>query len=86
METKITGLTPLNVKALSEVFSESAAHGALVLTATTATWTNDTPLMAIFKLDKAMAELSWRGHPRHSLHAVRRKLVNLANLPGKTVW
>jgi hypothetical protein len=74
METKITGLTKLNVEALREVFP---AGIGLELTATTATWTQETPLEAIQRLDTAMATLPTRGYPRHSLYAVRRKLARL---------
>jgi len=78
MDSKITGLTSLNVDALREVFSHNVEDGVLVLTATTATFVNETPLEVVSRLDAAMYRLPTRGHPRHSLHAVRRKLVRLA--------
>ena len=70
-ETKITGLTALNVRALNEV-----ADAFCTTTATTATFygpveTNLEVLRGI------VASLPGRGHPKASLHAVVRKLSAL---------
>ena len=71
---KINGLTRSNVRALREVFAGAVAEGDIVLTATTATWTRASAEVALIALDTAMNRLPVHGHPRASLHAVRRKL------------
>jgi hypothetical protein len=71
MSTRITKLTASNVSALGEVFGEDA----LVTTATTAEWPGLEPEAVLAALDARMAELPTKGHPRASLHAVRRKLA-----------
>jgi len=78
MDSKITGLTHFNISALREVFTSNYEDGSLVLTETTATFVDCPPQEAVKALDSAMTRLPTRGHPRHSLHAVRRKLVRLA--------
>lgn len=75
---KISGLTKDNVRALREVFPGAIQEGDIVLTVTTATWTRATPSLALLALDTAMGRLPIKGHPRHSLHAVRRKIARLA--------
>lgn len=78
MDTKVTGLTFDNVRALREVFADPIEEGILIVTATTATFTGLTPDQAVRELDRVRLRLPSRGHPRQSLHAVRRKLVALA--------
>ena len=75
MNTKASGLTFQNLSALREVFAAPIEEGILILTATTATFTGLTPDQAVRELDRVMLHLPSRGHPRQSLHAVRRKLV-----------
>jgi hypothetical protein len=75
--TRITQLTPSNILALREVFPEAVFCGYLYLTATTATWKRQSPAQVLASLDTAMAMLPTRGHPRASLHAVRRKVAKL---------
>lgn len=88
---KIRGLTVFNVNALREACdlgSELDGTGFNVyLTATTAEFVGGesealTASLAIRWLDGQMAQMPTRGHPRHSLHAVRRKLVALLPLTG----
>ncbi len=69
--TKITGLSPLNVRALSETTN------GVELTATTATFPGLTPTEARRRVEAVIATLPGRGHPRASLHAVRRRLIAL---------
>lgn len=84
MQTKITGLTALNVQALEQIQGAVPVAGNLTLTATTATW--DVPATtALDDVTRAMARLASRkGHPYHSLHAVRRKLARAAEQQGAT--
>lgn len=72
---KISGLTRMNVMALREVFPQ---EDELTVTATTATWKRENASEVLYKLDTAMNRMPTNGHPRASLHAVRRKLVRLA--------
>ena len=85
METKISGLTASNVRALRETFPDSLAEGNLKLTATTATWSVPAHA-ALTALDGAMSLMPSKGHPRASLYAVVRKLVKAmeAETPSTT--
>lgn len=76
--TKIGGLTRLNVRALREVFPQMVNDGVLVLTATTATFHGFRAEEVLKILEYVMGTLPTAGHPRASLHAVRRKLVKEA--------
>jgi hypothetical protein len=76
METKITGLTASNIDALKTTSKELVDVGALELTRTTATF-RDEPQAVLRYIDVTMAGLPTRGHPRASLHAVRRKIAAL---------
>jgi hypothetical protein len=71
--TKLTGLSAQNVRAISETFSESL----VTTTKTTATFRMG-PVEAAELVVRAIAELPGRGHPKASLHAVRRRLVEVA--------
>lgn len=80
MIVKINGLTRSNVSALREVLPEAVEAGHIVLTATTATWMNATSASeALSQVDWVMGQLPTKGHPRASLHAVRRKLAKEAS-------
>jgi hypothetical protein len=71
MTVKITGLSPLNVRALRETTADNAAR--VKLTATTATF--DTSAQdALNYVNQIIASLPGRAHPKASLHAVARKL------------
>lgn len=72
-ETKITGLTALNVRAIREVFTEP---GLVTTTATTATF-HDSPQGVAALLMVTIDGLPGRGHPKASLHAVLRKVRRL---------
>ncbi len=69
--TKISGLTASNVRAIRETIPN------VDTTATTATFGTDA-LSARMLVEATMDRLPTRGHPRASLHAVRRKLAKLA--------
>jgi hypothetical protein len=69
---KITGLTRMNCLAIREAFP---LEDEVSVTATTATWKRYDAAEALQRLDTAMSVMPTNGHPRHSLHAVRRKLV-----------
>jgi hypothetical protein len=73
LSTKITGLTGLNVMALRETQTDLIEHGALELTATTATF-NMPAEAAWAKIVETIGNFDGRGHPKASLHAVARKL------------
>lgn len=74
---KITGLSPLNVSAIHETSEQLRSRPGVVSIATT-------PTTAVFEVTErhaaetavayVAANLPDRGHPRASLHAVRRKL------------
>jgi hypothetical protein len=83
---KITGLTRSNVNALAEACDlGSPLDGSpfnVYLTATTAEFVGGasealSASLAITWLDEAMRQMPTKGHPRASLHAVRRKLAAL---------
>lgn len=67
---KITGLTPLNVAAIKETIADVL----VTTTATTATFHTDRD-SAIDIVSSVIAQLPPGEHPRHSLFAVRRKLI-----------
>lgn len=71
---KISGLSRLNVAALDEVFAPDVFRGELILTKSTANWPALTAAQAKARVDEAIRVLPGRGHPRHSLHAVSRRL------------
>jgi hypothetical protein len=71
MTTRINKLTKLQVDALHRIDNE---HIELEIGGSTATF-NTTPREALAWLDHEMGELPTKGHPRASLHAVRRKLI-----------
>lgn len=71
---KISGLSRLNVAALDEVFAPDVYTGELILTKSTANWPRITAEQAKAKVDEAIRVLPGRGHPKHSLHAVSRRL------------
>lgn len=71
--TKITGLTALNVRAIQETIPPDLGVDT---TATTATFNMDTR-SALALVTATIERLPGRGHPRQSLHAVRRKLLKL---------
>jgi hypothetical protein len=75
--TKITGLSPLNVRALRETVP--ADLGLSELTATTATFSMDAA-SAHRLVATTISRLPGRGHPRQSLHAVARKLQRAAQV------
>lgn len=80
MSTKIAGLTIHNVKAIIEVTDAFIDRFGFGVTTTQTTATFDaTPQRVLVALDAIMADLPTQGHPRASLHAVRRKIVRLAN-------
>lgn len=68
---KLTGLSPLNVAALREVFPELIERGQLTLGKTTAEFRVAHPALL---LDLTIQRLPGRGHPRASLHAVKRRI------------
>jgi hypothetical protein len=81
---KITGLTRSNVYALAEACDLGSPFDGspfnVTLSRTTAEFTGGASLaltasMAITWLDEAMRQMPTKGHPRASLHAVRRKLA-----------
>ena len=72
--TKITGLTALNVRAIRETIPPDLG---VTTTATTATFSMDAA-DARMLVEATIDRLPHRGHPRQSLHAVRRKLAKLA--------
>lgn len=74
MSLKISNLTSLNVAAAKLVFPPDTGT---TFTATTATFEMEAATALRF-LDRAMATMPTRGHPRHSLHALRRKLAAAA--------
>ena len=82
---KITGLSHANVDALreaAEIEPGPTAGFNVTLGRTVAEFVGGesealTASLAIRWLDRAMAQMPTRGHPRHSLHAVRRKLAAL---------
>lgn len=78
--TKLTGLSTSNVLALRIAFPGWAPE-RLTVTSTTATFA-DPAVLVLQDLDEAMAKMPTRGHPRASLHAVRRKLVKAATTQG----
>lgn len=92
---KITGLTRSNINALREACDYPAVTDGsgfgLHFTATTVTFlcgeSEVAASVAITWLDDVMAQMPTRGHPRASLHAVRRKLAALvpADQPLKTL-
>lgn len=70
MTTKLTGLSVANVNALGE--TSEALGLVMYLTSTTATFEHS-PAEVVAALDRTIASLPNRGHPRASLYAVRRK-------------
>lgn len=84
---KITGLTHSNVDALRQASDLPAVTDGtgfgLTLGRTVAEFGGcglteaETASMAIRWLDDVMRQMPTKGHPRASLHAVRRKLANL---------
>lgn len=84
MAVRIKRLTPLNIRALRETLPGQIANGALVLTKTTASWPRHTPNAALDDVNRVIAGLAGtRGHPRHSLHAVSRKLAEATSASRK---
>jgi hypothetical protein len=72
--TRVTKLTGMNVRALREVFGADGETNVIAeLTATTCTFHGD-PHHVLDQLSTTMQNLPGRGHPRHSLHAVVRKV------------
>lgn len=69
-QTKVSGLTALNVRAIEETISERL----VTTTATTATF-HCTPEQAVRLVQSTILQLDGRGHPKASLHAVQRKLA-----------
>lgn len=68
---KITGLTYSNVQALNELADELPT--LVTVTATTATFTDAGA--GAHDVGALIGRLPGRGHPKASLHAVRRKLA-----------
>ncbi|AET09921.1 hypothetical protein GoPhGRU1p80 [Gordonia phage GRU1] len=85
MNTKVTGLTLANTRALDDAVHYGHLSGVQI-TRTTATFTG-TPAEALKRLDAARnalaATFGTRGHPVASIPAVRRKLVAARDLEGQ---
>lgn len=77
--TRITKLSALNIQALKETHRDALASGNLTLGKTWAEW-QVSAHAAIANLDGLMSGLATKGHPRASLHAVRRKLTTEYNV------
>ena len=69
MTVKITGLSPLNVRAIRETMSD------VELTGTTATFPG-TAQESFERVTGIINSLPGRAHPKASLHAVARKLYS----------
>jgi hypothetical protein len=76
IDRRITGLTPLNVKAIREL---PELDGLFDTTATTASLTRE-PAWVLERLNATIASLVGRGHPRSSLYAVVRKVNRIVEL------
>lgn len=72
--TKITGLSAHNVDAIQQVSRLGVLEVQVETTATTATF-HASPRAATRAVEHAISSLPGRGHPRASLHAVRRRLA-----------
>lgn len=82
--TTIRGLTPLNVAALRETMGDYIADGALIVTATTATFhTTTDPGDVVRAVKRQRCAGQGNAHPAGSLNAVIRKLTPGA--PGAQV-
>jgi hypothetical protein len=71
--TKITGLSALNVEAIDKTIGYTD-DGLVTTTQTTATF-NMPPRDALRLVEHTIASLPGRGHPKASLHAVKRRIA-----------
>lgn len=81
VQLKISGLTANNVSAIMETAEQLRAQPGIVsiaTTATTAVFEVSEPRDAAQAVANVAANLPGRGHPRASLHSVRRKLETAA--------
>lgn len=75
MDTKISGLSRLNVDAIDLVWpNDGHTAGAVTTTATTATFHGVTPAYAARIVQTTLEAIPGRTHPRASLWAVVRRL------------
>ncbi len=72
---KLTGLSRANVRAIEECWPNWIENGTIETTTTTATFHCDDAAGWAKQVEWKIGTLPMRGHPKASLHAVRRRLL-----------